>query len=250
MFVSVKFLQQQLGVDPAIARFFVDRKVPQDNAFWTNRLLYVGRGNGFMFIPLYYDLLFRLGIPQDRLLAEPHVQFMERIMHHATRVEKREMTFGVQLGEIKKFLGYKGTDQAFYEGLVCYLQQDPIEPLGILGKPWRALNRGDAFLFILCDLPLGPGQITDAVRYWYALITSFLLMDDIYDYPMDKQQQEENSIIELGDGELGFMRAFDILEENQKILQEINPLLSKDLNRQTEELHTSTLQKLTLHGLR
>jgi hypothetical protein len=242
MYVSVKFLEQQMGVDPSIARFFVDRKVPENNAFWSNRLLYVGRGNGFIFIPLYYDLLFRLGIPMPWLLAEPHIQFMEQIMHYATKVEKQEMHFGDQVVAIKKHVEQKASNLAFYENLVSYLQQDSIEPLGILGAACPALNRADAFLFVLCDLPLSSDQIFLAVRYWYALITSFLLMDDIYDYPTDKQRQEESSIVELGDGDRGFMRAFAILKENQQILAQINPLLSKDLKRQAEELQDSTLK--------
>ena len=242
MYVSVKFLEQQMGVDPSIARFFVDRKVPENNAFWSNRLLYVGRGNGFIFIPLYYDLLFRLGIPMPWLLAEPHIQFMEQIMHYATKVEKQEMHFGDQVVAIKKHVEQKASNLAFYENLVSYLQQDSIEPLGNPGAACPALKPCRRIPVCLVRSSPFLDQIFLAVRYWYALITSFLLMDDIYDYPTDKQRQEESSIVELGDGDRGFMRAFGILKENQQILAQINPLLSKDLKRQAEELQDSTLK--------
>jgi hypothetical protein len=87
MFISVKHLHENMGVNEKIARFFVDRKVPEDNVFWKGKLLYISRGNGFMNIPVYYDILYRIGIPMEVLLEDGRVQCMERIMHFAIQVE-------------------------------------------------------------------------------------------------------------------------------------------------------------------
>src|SRR5215467_12513207 len=100
MYTSVKELNLQMGVDAQIARFFVDRKVPENNIFWKDRLLYVSGGNGFTFIPVYYDLLFRTGIPKEDLLAEQHVQFMERVMHFATLLEFKLISYDDHLDSI------------------------------------------------------------------------------------------------------------------------------------------------------
>jgi len=68
LFTSVRQLDEEMGVDKRIGRFFVDRKLPQNNSFWKGRLLYVSFGNGFVSIPVYYDILYRIGIPLESLL--------------------------------------------------------------------------------------------------------------------------------------------------------------------------------------
>jgi hypothetical protein len=242
MFVSVKFLHQYLGVDEYLAHFFVDRKVPEDNLFWQNRLLYVANGNGYTFIPVYYGLLSQLGIPQEILLSEDHLGFMERIMHLATAVERGQLSFADHLKQIAQLIVGRIKNQEFYDELLTYLTQPKIMATGRLGMQVPALNRADAFLFVLCDLPLSTVQMSRSLRYWYALLSSYLLMDDIYDYKMDKQDQEESSIVELGDGDRGFERAFELLDSNRQILAEINPPLSSYLERKIEELQEVTLK--------
>jgi hypothetical protein len=236
MFVSVSYLRDNLGVDETIARFFVDRKVPQGNAFWRNRLLYVGWGNGFVSIPVYYDLLFRVGVPKEVLLAEEHVRLMENVMNYAIQVEFREISFEDQLQKIDAlFSGSHNKD--LKKELLGYLQQDALKPVGRLGLTSSALNRADVFLFILCGLPMSTDQTAQAIRYWYALHPTYLLMDDMMDYSKDKDAGEENAILELGEGSAGFAAAFGILESNIETLREINPVLSHSLEERMEGLH-------------
>ena len=217
--------------------FFVDRKVPADNVFWKDRLLYITRGNGYISIPVYYDLLFRLGLPQSLLLDEKHIQLMEAIMHYAIREEYKEISFETQLGEIKQLLSHRIQNTGFYNRLVGYLEQPVLKPAENLGMPVPSLNRADVFLFILCDLTMTDEQIDSAVTYWYALHTSYLLMDDMYDYKLDKQDAEENAILELGDGQTGFDKAFEILNDNIKTMRMISPVLSDYLSKSLEILH-------------
>ena len=236
MFISVKSLHNNLGVDETIGRFFVDRKVPADNIFWEGRLLYVPRGNGYISIPVYYDLLHRIGIPKEVLLEEGHIQFMEQVMHFAILVEFNKITFSEQLANIASLLAGRIKNETFYNKLVPYLEQPVILPVGNLGMPVVSLNRADVFLFILCDLPMTESQTDDALKYWYALHTSFLLMDDLYDYQIDKQNNDENSVLELGEGETGFKNAFALFDNNIEVLQQINPLLAGHFQRAAEGL--------------
>ena len=237
MFISVRHLHDNMGVDEKIARFFVDREVPLNNVFWKKRLLYVGRGNGYISIPVYYDLLFRLGVPQELLLAERHVQFMELVMHYAILVEFGQISSAEQLSEIKRLLSGRIKNDQFYQELISYLEQPVLTPLGNLGTQLTSLNRADVFLFILCDLPLSDQQIKMAIEYWYALHTSYLLMDDMSDYKSDKEDKEENSVIELGDGEPGFKKAFEILRANSKNIQSLNPVLAEFFEESMMRLH-------------
>jgi hypothetical protein len=236
MFISVKNLHNNMGVDETIARFFVDRKVPAENIFWKNRLLYITRGNGYISIPVYYDLLFRAGISKELLLDEGHIKFMEDVMHNAILVEYNEISFAAHLDKIKALLIGRIKNPAFYNVLVPYLAQPQIKPMGELGMPVTSLNRADVFLFILCDLPITKEQTSAAIKYWYALHTTYLLMDDIYDYKIDKQDNEENAVIELGDDEEGFDKAVDIVKSNIKVIHEINPRLSVHFEQWLETL--------------
>jgi hypothetical protein len=240
MFISIKHLHGNMGVDEEIARFFVDREIPTGNVFWKNRRLYINRGNGYLSIPVYYDLLYRIGISKSHLLQESHIILMEQIMHYALMTEYQQISFSTQLEEISKLLAGRIKNHDFYNQLLDYLGQPVLKPNGNLGMLVPALNRADVFLFILCDLPLEAEDIKKAVQLWYALHTTYLLMDDIYDYELDKQNLEDNAIIELGDGKEGTAKAFEILHSNSGLLQVVNPVLAGFFDESVRDLNHLT----------
>ena len=237
MFISVKHLHENMGVNEKIARFFVDRKVPEDNVFWKGKLLYISRGNGFMNIPVYYDILYRIGIPMEVLLEDGRVQCMERIMHFAIQVECGQISFSEQLDKISDLMQNEIQDHGFYHELMNYLRQEKLRPLGRLGIKPPALARADVFLFVLCNLPFSEDQLHSALKFWYALHPTYLLMDDIHDYKKDKENNEENAVVELGDGSRGFDTAFEIIEKNILELGKINPHLANTMQSQLAVLH-------------
>jgi hypothetical protein len=218
-----------MGVNKTIGRFFVDRKLPENNSFWKGRLLYIGFGNGFVSIPVFYDILFRLGLPLEVLLDEQHIQFMERLMHFAILHEKNEITVAEELYSIRAILKNRIRDQHYFDVLNQYLDQPLLKPLGPFGLTHPSLNRADVFLYVLCDLPLSDEQWKLAIRYWYALHPSYLIMDDIRDYENDKEEGEENVVTDLGGGAAGFEKTFDMLRKNSDTMREINPLLAEFL---------------------
>src|ERR1700681_4318620 len=214
MFISVNQFERDMGVNKAIGRFFVDRKPPENNSFWKGRLLYVGFGNGFVSIPVFYDILHRIGLLPEVLLDEKHVHFMEQLMHFAILQEKNEISIPEELKCIRALLKGRIQDQNYYELLNRYLDQTVLKPLGPFGLIHPSLNRADVFLYVLCDLPLTEKQWGQAIRYWYALHPSYLIMDDIRDYAKDKEGGEENVVIDLGDGAAGFEKTFEMLRKN------------------------------------
>jgi len=227
MFISVSQLERQMGVHKTIGRFFVDRKPPENNSFWKNKLLYVGLGNGYVSIPVFYDILFRIGIPIEVLLNEEHIVFMEQLMHFAILQERNEIDYKTELKSIRALLEGRIRNDIYYEKLNAYLDQPVLKPSGLFGLKHPSLNRADVFLFILCDLPLNDKQWEQAIRYWYALHPSYLIVDDIRDYNKDVEDGEENVVIDLGGEIRGFETAIDMLRGNSEILSEINPLLSQ-----------------------
>jgi hypothetical protein len=227
VFISVQQLERDMGVNQTIGRFFVDRKIPENNSFWKGRLLYIGFGNGFVSIPVFYDILFRLGLPADMLLSEEHIQFMERLMHFAILQEKNEITVAEELQSIRALLKNRIRNLHYYDLLNQYLDQPLLKPLGPFGLAHPSLNRADVFLYVLCDLPLTDAQWKLAIRYWYALHPSYLIMDDIRDYEKDKEDGEENVVIDLGAGTEGFEKTFEMLKSNSNTMKEINPQLAQ-----------------------
>jgi hypothetical protein len=236
VFISVNQFEREMGVDKTIGRFFVDRKPPENNSFWKGRLLYISFGNGFVSIPVYYDILYRIGVPLDILLSETHIQFMERLMHYAIQQEKKEISKKEELDSIRDTLKGRIKNTAHYNALNQYLDQPVLKAMGSFGLPHPSLNRADVFLYVLCDLPLDETQWKLALKYWYALHPTYLIMDDVRDFTKDKEEGEENVVIDLGDGPEGFEKTLAMYRNNCEILEEINPLLAQFLVNSEDDL--------------
>lgn len=224
-----------MGVDLTIARFFVDRPVPADNSFWRDRLLYIGFGNGYVSIPVYYDLLFRIGVSRELILDEQHVTLMERLMHFAILQERSLISVGEELKSIQSLLNGRVKDEQRFNALNKYLDQPVLKPMDDFGLNYPSLNRADVYLHVLCDLPLTEEQWKLAIRYWYALHPTYLILDDLRDYEKDKTAGEENILLELGEDGQQVERALDLIEANCVTLEEVNPLLA-DFFRSYEEM--------------
>jgi hypothetical protein len=245
MFTSKKFLSDTMGVDPEIAAFFVDRKVPADNLYWAERLLYVAKGTGFLFIPLFFDLQYRSGVDKTVLLSGPYVGLMEGILDSAARYEREQQDFETHLSVCMDLVAGKIANRALYDDLLFYFRQNGLRPYKMLGTPSMALNRGDTLLFLLCYLAPGKADIGEIVRDWYALVPSFLLMDDVMDLEEDKARGEENSIGDFGEGGEGVRNAIAYLYENFARLRSVNEKLGVYFEDSLQEkLETPYLQFL------
>ncbi len=236
MFISATQLNRGMGVDMNIARFFVDRDPPKNNSFWRDRLLYIGFGNGYVSIPVYYDLLFRLGITLDKLLSEEHIHLMEQIMHWAILQEREEISMQEEMIAIRELLKGRVKNQKYFDALNTYLDQPILKPMGSFGLKNPALNRADVFLYVLCDLVLTENQRELAIKYWYALHPTYLIIDDLRDYEKDMQDGEENVLMEWNDKSARFHYAMDLVKSNCKILQRVNPALAEFLLTYEDEL--------------
>jgi hypothetical protein len=248
MFISAYQLQHEMGVDASIARFFVDRPVPESNSFWKGKLLYIGFGNGYVSIPVYYDLLLRIGLPPDTLLSEMHITFMEQLMHYAILQERTQISKTEELDAIRGLLGGRIKNTGRYQSLNDYLDQAVLKPRGAFGMDLPALNRADVFLYVLCDLPLTEKQWELAVRYWYALHPTYLILDDLRDYEKDKELGEDNVVMEWGDGAGGFQQALSRIRTNCGILQEVNSVLAAFFLSYEDDLTEMVHKRIAVDG--
>lgn len=225
MFISTRFLSDKLGIDKDIATFFVDRDVPAGNRYWKDRLLYISRGNGFLFIPVVYDFLFKLGVSKDVFFESGHVERMEAILHSAGKVEYDLLSGEEHLKECYATMEGHVANAWLWEALEVYFNQHHGKPTQDLGLALLPLNRADTFLFSLCDLGLDIDITRSFLTYWYALMSSFLMMDDVMDYEDDIKQGEENSVTFLGEGKEALLKAIEILRKDFDTLANINPSL-------------------------
>ncbi|GAO45697.1 hypothetical protein [Flavihumibacter petaseus] len=239
MFTSKEYLSDELGVDPEIARFFVDRKVPQNNMYWKGRLLYVARGTGYLFIPLLVDLMYKAGIPKGVLLETAYVQQMEQILDLAARYEYKEKTFEEHIAEIDALVLPGARQQWLVENLRVYFRQEVLHPAAGLGIDNPPLNRGDALLYWFTALEAPKETIEQLIAAWYALVPAFLLLDDLVDLKEDQENNDENSVARYGYNSSGVREAITVLEGMFETLGRLNAPLAVHLN----DILVSSLRK-------
>ena len=248
MFTSKQELSGNLGVDPQIAAYFVDRAVPKNNIYWKGRYLYVARGTGYLFIPLFYDLQLRAGVDMKVLLDENYVQLMEAILDFAGRYESGELDFYTHIRQIDDLVAKQSVQPWLLEELREYFSRFPLQPIARLGTANEALNRGDALLYLLTVLPVNEATIRLIIDYWYLLVPSFLMMDDIMDLQEDQEKQEENSLKHYGYDAAGVKKALAYLDKNFTILESVNPLLGNFFITTLEQKRETPYFKHLLNG--
>ncbi|WP_290791081.1 hypothetical protein [Flavihumibacter sp. UBA7668] len=226
MFTSKNELVESMGVEPEIAAFFVDRKLPEGNRYWKGRYLYVSRGTGYLFIPLFFDLQHKAGLPLETVIKEEYVQLMEQILHLAALYEFGEKDFIQHIQEIESLVKDKVENTTLYTELHTYFRQPQLIKQGRIGTNNPALNRGDALLYLLTTIDIPDAVLNLIIMGWYQLVPSFLLLDDIMDFQEDKEKQEENSLSLYGYNPAGVKKAIEVAETNFSGLAGLNPPLS------------------------
>ncbi len=88
------------------------------------------------------------------------------------------------------------------------------------------LNRADSYLLSLSCIPKNSFDTQKAIDAWYAMITYFLLMDDLADIREDLIHGEENAILDAGLNEQGVKKIELMMEEGINKLNAINPVLA------------------------
>lgn len=221
LYTSKQYLQNTMGVDAEVAAFFVDRHVPVQNMYWKDKYLYVSKGTGFLFIPLFFDLMYKAGLTKETVLDEDFVRLTEAILHSAALHEHEMISFEAHLNNCKELIANKVVNLNLYTDLLEYFGNDSL-PYNYLGTFSKALNRGDTYLFALCSLNIPLHLTHKIVELWYILIPSFLLMDDIMDLEKDRTKNEENSINDFGPQGRGVRNAINFLTDRFAKLKGVN----------------------------
>jgi hypothetical protein len=229
MIITSRKLQDSLGISSSIADYFAnERPIPANNLFWQNKRIYISGGFGFLTIPLAFDLIHRAGVPLNILLSDEHVSLMENGFHELKRYESGEIPFKQFLDNCKQLWGPLVKQEKLADDIYRILSGKE----AIFFKfetTHKALARSDAFLFTLVDLELTDEWVEQFLPYWYSLARPILLLDDFKDLVEDRRNNEENTIIELGNDANGIRAAYELGINDLEKLSTINPRLAKYL---------------------
>lgn len=245
MFTSKQHLHVNLGVDPDIAQFFVDREVPKNNYYWKDRLLYVSKGTGFLFIPLFFDLQYKCGVSRGEVMNDDYIVLTEKILSSAALHEAEKIGFDEHINNCRQLMKGNVKNNDLYNDMLDYCSNEALKPYKYLGTISKALNRGDSFLFGICLLDVNKQVLEKVIENWYALVPSFLLMDDLFDLREDKMNNQENAVFDFGGGREGVEKAIQFLRDKFDLLKIFNPRLGSYFEKSLDrKLSTEYMQFL------
>jgi hypothetical protein len=238
MFVSANFLAINYGVDDTIAKFFVDREPPANNLYWHEKLMYLRPEPGYLFIPLIVDLLYKLGISKAELLHEDFVSLMESVGHISALEETKQISSAEALERCTTLVSNNCKNETYYKTLLGYAVAETDNDIYTLRTPFKALHRGDAFLFSLCALTFSDEKIAQLVQYWFALISTLLLLDDAEDIDVDESNKDDNAFLEAGLNAHGINAIKQLVTHNLQLIDKLNKPMAVTLDKKFKIMAT------------
>ncbi len=236
MFVSTDFLAINYGVDNTIAKYFVDREPPVNNLYWHEKLLYLRPSPGYLFIPLIVDLLFKIGIDKQQLLSEDFIHIMEQIGHISALEEIKQITPAEAIEKCTEVIKSVNKNAYWVARLHEYFKKTPNTMLMNETTPFKALHRGDVFLFSIASLDFPESLSQTIAQVWFALISTLLVLDDGDDLQSDIKTGEENSFIESGMKLAGWIKIHEMIEHNLEIIKTYNKTMAGELYKNHQKL--------------
>lgn len=228
MFLTADALVIRYGIDEAIAKFYTDREPPKNNLYWKGKELYLRPQPGYIFLPLITDLFFKAGVSKAELLSNSFVETLENIGHYSAEQEFNIINTSEAISKCEDLVSFY--DAGFVNDLRNYFsgKQNYISDLS---TPFKALHRGDLFLYSLAVLQVDVNKRTELIRIWFSLISTLLLLDDAEDVESDKKANDENAFLESGADKTGFERIKSLLSANLDHLAILNKSLANALHK-------------------
>lgn len=243
MFLSKDDLKLAYGVDLDIGALFVDRPVPKDNLYWRSRNIYVPGAPGYIFIPIVFDLLLRCGANKQDLMSEKQLQLQEAIFHSAAKLEHKQIDWQSHIQETIQAVAPHVSRESFYNELIGYLDH-PVpnrNPGGRFGTRFSSLNRADSYLFLFATIPSSGFDEGLAIQGWYALMTYFLILDDLADIKDDLKKGEENVLLDAGMNETGIAIVTQMIEQSMQVMNTINPVMGNRIDHKKSVIDLSAI---------
>ena len=232
MFLTKHDLKLSYGIDLEIASFYVDRKVPLQNLYWQGRTIYLPGAPGYLFMPIFADILFRAGLQKNEILTEEQLQFSEKILHSAALLEHGKISWNENVDQVLSAVVPHPNSISLFNELKNYLGKDP-RPVNIggrLGTKFPSLNRADTYLLSVTAFDITTFDVDLALSAWYALMTYFLILDDLADIRDDLIKNEENVLLDAGLNENGAAEIRKMINESIETMNRINPVMANRID--------------------
>jgi hypothetical protein len=168
---------------------------------------------------------------------------MEQIGHASALEETKQITPDQTLQSCITIAQKYCKNEKWLATTIDYFSQVPANLIGTVATPFKALHRGDFFLFSMSALEFGEDLFVKLAQVWFALISSLLVMDDVEDLHSDKRNNEVNSLLESGLNKEGIERIEELMKHNFSIISAVNYLMAKKLDNEFSRFR----QKLTLN---
>ena len=239
MFLTRDDLKLSYGVDLMIGEAFINRTVPVDNLYWQNRKIYIPGSPGYYFMPIYADMLFRLGVDKSMLLSDNQFRLNEIILHEAAMVEHKHSTWIEHAEKLCEIVQPYAVQTELFQELKAYLvQKKPVQQSGArLGTPFPSLNRADSYLFSLTALNSSRFNLQLALAGWYALMTYFLILDDLADIQEDLLNEDENTILDAGLNSTGLHKIQLMIDQCIAVMEVINPVMANRIDHRVSQIN-------------
>lgn len=242
MFTSKEDLKLSYGIDMEIGKYFVDRKVPENNSYWKNRYLYINPMPGYLFIPIYADLQYRLGIPKSEILNDQHLQLVESILDCIGREEFSGQTYQQHIDECLAVARPDSKNLVLLEELASHFKGlGNISSKVQFNAALKALGRVDTYLFSLCLFDLDEATKQKLVDAWHAIMNFYLITDDLDDIGDDLKTGEPNAVIEAGLNEKGAARIENILRDSYEVMNAINPVFANRMDFSIQQINVAEI---------
>lgn len=232
MFLTKDDLKLSYGIDLAIGKAYVDRTVPKENLYWKGRTIYVPGASGYIFMPLYADILRRSGVSTHFLISDHFFSIQESILHSAALLEHQQINWATHVEQCINIVSPKVIRADLFDDLKSYLlAHKPIKTIDSrFGTDFPSLNRADSYLLSLACITEDSFNEQKAIDGWYAMITYFLLMDDLADIREDLLHGEENALVEAGLNASGAKKIEAMMIDGIEKLNAINPVLANRID--------------------
>ncbi len=245
MFLTKDDLKLAYGIDLKIAEKFVDRKTPTNNLYWENRTIYLPGAPGYLFMPLFFDILYRCGADKNLLLSDDFFLLSESILHSAALHEHKKIDWLNHVNDASSLIASHVKREKLFLELKEYFNAPPLlkKINSPLGTAYPSLSRGDTFLLLVSCIPVGDFDEGKAIKGWYALMTYFLILDDLADITEDLKNGEENILIESGLNSKGISIISNMIDDSYLTMMLINPVMANRIDHKREVMDLAKLLK-------
>jgi hypothetical protein len=231
-----------------IGKFFIDIKVPENNLYWKGRYLYITPMPGYLFIPTYVDLQYRLGLSKKELLSEEHACFIEAIMNSIGKEEFEKTGRDAHIKACVQIASAYCKNHQLLEELQQYFAgANNINGINF-GLSLKALNRVDTYLFTLCFFDFDNDTKKKLIDAWHALMTFYLLTDDMDDMKDDAIANEDNAILDAGLSLEGVKTIETFMQQSYTVMNGINPVFANRIDYSWQHINVKKIIEDYLHA--